>query len=188
MRLPDDGHVRPPIPGRYADHPRQIIGAVDRAALVAADDHQRLRDAWQRVGDRLDDERLPCAANARDVELAAGDHRVDQRAMADRADQNDPLGQPRAVADDLRRRSRHATDIGGKIARGAADSRQIVRIDEHGHDAPVPSRDRKATFARVEAHRGRQRRGHQPRGDGAAHQVTARDHRYVSASKDIGRS
>ena len=180
-----DGHVGPPIPGRHADHPRQVVRAIDRTTLVATDDHQRLDDARQRVGDRLDDERFPCAADAGDVEFAAGDQPVDQRAMADRADQDDPRGQVRAVADNLCRGAGHATDIGGQIARGPPDAGQIVRIDEHGHHAAVRSRDVEPALAPVEAHSGGQRRGDQACGDRAAHHiaqyVAARDHQFVSA-------
>ena len=94
--LPPRRHVVPVVPGRDADAPRDVVGAVDRAALVAARDHEGALHAGQRVLDDLLQRGLPPALDRRDVELPRGDEAVDQPAAADGADQDD--GAPRGGA------------------------------------------------------------------------------------------
>ncbi len=62
--------VGPPVPRGDADLFGEVVNAEDRAALVAAGDDQGAVDAGQGVGDGLQKEGFPFAANAADVDLA----------------------------------------------------------------------------------------------------------------------
>ncbi|OQB95516.1 MAG: hypothetical protein BWX86_01161 [Verrucomicrobia bacterium ADurb.Bin122] len=75
-------HVGPPVPGRDAELFGKFVEAVDRAALVAARDHQCTGDARHGRFDGGNDKRLPLARKVRGREFSGKDELVDQRAAA----------------------------------------------------------------------------------------------------------
>ena len=86
-----DRNIRPPIPRRDADLLGQIVDAVDRAAFVAAGDHQRALHARERLRHHLDEKGFPFARDRSRIDLAVADQLIDQPALADRADDNRAL-------------------------------------------------------------------------------------------------
>ena len=79
LLLMGDRGIGPPVPGRHADALRDLIDAVDGAALVAASDDETTIH-------HVDEVRLPLAAHLTDVYLLLPDQLVDQPTLADGAD------------------------------------------------------------------------------------------------------
>ena len=123
-------HVGPPVPGRHADLLRQLVDAVDRAALVAAGDDQRALDARQRPLDRLEQERLPASRDPGDVDLAGLGQPVDERTAPDRAHDHDKLGRRAVGRSHHRLQAGDPLDIGLQIAHRPPHPRPIGRVDE----------------------------------------------------------
>ena len=111
-------HVRPPVPRRHAHALRELVDAVDRAAFVAARDHQRV------LAD-LDQIRFPFAPDRVDVQLVLLDEIVDERAFPDRADQ-DRARTRLAVRFHGRRRPGHALHVLAQILCGADHGAVLV--------------------------------------------------------------
>ena len=86
LRLMRRRHVGPPVPGRYADLRRHVVHTVDRAALVAAGNHERAVHPGHGLLDRLHDERFPLSGDRRRVDLLLARQPVDDWAFAQRAD------------------------------------------------------------------------------------------------------
>jgi hypothetical protein len=84
--------VVPPVPGRDADPPGDVVRAVDRATLVTAGDDERAADPRQRVVHDLLQGGLPLPRDATDVEPACGDQPVDEPAVAEGAHEHDVPG------------------------------------------------------------------------------------------------
>ena len=126
----DCRHIGPPIPRRNTDLPGHFIDAVDRAALVAARDHDGTPDARQRALDGLDDKRLPLSADGIDVQLPARDQAIDQCAFADRADEHGRSGRRRRAGRMRGLESGHALDVGLQIKAGTQYARPVVFGDE----------------------------------------------------------
>ena len=71
-------HVSPPVPRRHAHLAAELIDAVDRAALVRADDDEV-------AVDNVDEIALPLSAQFSDVDLMGFDDVADDFALAERA-------------------------------------------------------------------------------------------------------
>ena len=122
-------HVRPEVPGRHADLFGDVVDAVDGPALIAAGDHQRARHARQRTRHHLDVECLPLARDARHVDPLVADQLVDQRALADRADDNRVGAQTLVVVHHGCRHTRNLVDVRLQVARGAYHADPVLRVD-----------------------------------------------------------
>src|SRR5690606_36610384 len=124
----DNRNISPPIPRRDAALCRNVVEAVDRAALVAAGDDDCLFDP--RIGpcEYLHDERLPLAAHVAHVELACGDQLIDERALADRAGHEDDLAIRSSLGVQLRSNACHTFDVRLQIASRANDAREVTDI------------------------------------------------------------
>ena len=126
---PLDRHIGPPVPGRYADLLGQVVDAVDRAALVAAGDHQRAGDTGQRLRHHLDHEGFPLALDDLDVELAFLGESIDDSAFAQGADKD--RVRARAVLG-LREpwyAAGHALDVGLQVLCSAHHAWPLVPVD-----------------------------------------------------------
>ena len=113
-------YVRPPVPGRDADCPRQLEHAECRATPVAARDYQR-------AVHRRDQEALPFALDPARVEPPVGHKPVDERTPAQGADEDGGPVRPCALNQDGRLPARHALHIIPKEARGKADAFEVPR-------------------------------------------------------------
>ena len=129
-RLLAHRHVRPPVPRRYADPARQLVRAEDRAALVAARDHQGAGDPRLRLIDDLPDIAFPFAGKAGDIELAALHQRVDRGAAADCADDDRGVDAALAAASDAR-------EIGLEALGGEQDARPILGMRKQSRRSAV---------------------------------------------------
>ncbi len=113
-----NGHVSPPVPRRHAYLFRQVVEAVDGAALVAADHVQVVAVA-------LDDVGLPLPPDVVHLDRAFLHHSVNQRALAERTDDH-RLWHGRSGLHHLRFRPRHPLDVGGQVAGCAHDALPVV--------------------------------------------------------------
>ena len=116
--------IVPVVPGRDSDLSGDLVDTEDRAALVAAGDDERSGDARHRVVDDLLEGRLPLARNAAHVDLVRADEPIDQRAPADRPD-NDGVARGRGVNRDPRPDTGHALDVGLEITDDSDDAGEI---------------------------------------------------------------
>ena len=126
----------------------------------------RAIDAGERPLDALDDERLPFPGDAADVELLVGDEPVDERRVAERADDDDLARRGKRVHREPRLRSGHAMDIGleilcrpdyaAKIRRARDERRRVPRLRE-GESPRAPSRSDVTRLRRGDTRRERER-------------------------------
>src|SRR6185437_5601842 len=75
--------IGPPVPGRDTDARGQVVNPINRAARIAARNHQGTRNAWDRVIHHLRESGLPLAANRADVYRVIANQPVDQATAAD---------------------------------------------------------------------------------------------------------
>ena len=121
-----DRHVGPEIPGRHTDLRGHVEHAKDRAALVAAGDHQRTVDARQRVVDDRHDKCLPASGNIGNVKLLVAHELIDKRTFAERTNENDFFSGRCVAGNNLRSKPRDALDVILEMS-GDARNARIVR-------------------------------------------------------------
>ncbi len=134
--------VPPPVPRRDADLLGHLVDAVDRPPLVAAGDDKGPGHAGDRVVHDLDEEGLPFAADRHGVDLAARNEAVDERAAAERAE-DDRVGTGRRL---VRREGGpqpgDALDVGLEVMGRPKDARPVaVRGPDRGGCARVRQDD-----------------------------------------------
>ena len=112
----NDRHVRPPVPRGHTNLLGQAVDTVDGSPLVAPGDHERALDARQRMGHDLDEKGFPPAGDRSGVELVTVHQSVDERAPAERADDDNIPGGRRNTGGDLRADAGDAFDIGLQVA------------------------------------------------------------------------
>jgi hypothetical protein len=138
--------VVPPVPGGDADALGDVVGAEDRAALVAAGDHEGAPHAGHRVLHDLLERGLPLPGDGADVELARADELVDQRALADGSDEDDVALRGDVVGRDGGLHAGYALDVGLEVADDPDHARVVARADDDrrrlpaGHEREGPRR------------------------------------------------
>ena len=157
-------NVGPPIPGGHADLVRQVVNPEDGAPLVAADDHQPVRHAGQRIRHHLHEVRLPLSCDPTRVDATLPHEPVDDAALAKRADDDHVRALGAVPRDDRRHDIRNATDVSAQIVNGADHTRKIIRIDKKSGCDPVPDQ-RESARRRGERNHGLTA-GHGPAGAG----------------------
>ncbi len=141
-----DRYIRPPVPGRDPDLFGQIVEAEDRAALVAAGDHQSVGNAWNRLWHDLNEKRFPLADDLRYIDLAIANQSLDDRAFADRAHEDHVRPEVGRLVCQLRGAARDAGDVRLQVLHGAHHTCMVVRIDTK-HRQSVALRQAEAVLA-----------------------------------------
>jgi hypothetical protein len=126
---PPDWDIGKPVPGRHPDLLRQFVGAIHRTATVGPGDDQ---GAWHRVPrllDRLDVKALPLPSQCTRFHLARSHQTIDERTVAENADDDGRSARVRRIAQALGVTSTHALQVAGETL-GDPPHRWV------GHDVP----------------------------------------------------
>jgi hypothetical protein len=148
-------HVGPPVPGRDADLLRDRVQPVDRAAFVAAGHDERAGDARQRIAHGLHEISFPLATHCLGVDLPRARQPVDERTLAERAD-DDHVGPARHACrgvDQDRLHARDARDVALQVGHRAAHALEFSGIDDDARGL-AGARQHDGVLARIESNEG----------------------------------
>ena len=139
---PPHRHVGPPVPRRHAQPARQLIDAINRAALVAPGNHQGTRHARRRVVHHGYHEALPLAIEVFRPQDAALHHVRHQGIASQRANNDRQRGS--FFQGHAGRTSRHPQHVFLQVANGAHHSGMFIPVITQcchllrGHQREIP--------------------------------------------------
>ena len=110
-------HIGPPVPRRDTDCLRQLKNAECRTAPVATNDHQTHLNVRHWTRNRHDHETLPKSAQLLDVEFAAMNERINERTLAERANDYRVSEKMRCITRQRRLFAGYELDIFSKVLR-----------------------------------------------------------------------
>ncbi len=140
-------NVIPPVPRGDPDLLRDVVGAEDGPALVAAGDHERAANTGQRVLHHLLERCLPSSGYSADIQRPGGNQLVDQRALADRADEHDLAIRRHLIDRHGWPDSGNRCDVGLQVAHDPDYARVIAAANHKRRGRPI-SHERKAPRSR----------------------------------------
>ena len=136
-----DRHIRPPVPRGDADLFGNLIEAVDRSVLVASRDDESRGHSGKRIGDGLDEVRLPLALERGRIDLVLADQSVEESASAERSDNHHPTFKSALSIQKAGRNARDPQDVAGEIVCRAGYSRVVVPVDRERRRGAVLDED-----------------------------------------------
>lgn len=141
------GNVIPPVPRRYPDPVRDVVGAEDGPALITAGDHEGAADTGQRVVHHLLERGLPSSRYPAGIQRPGGNQLIDEGALAEGADQHDLVARWHLVNRNGWPDASHRGDVCLQVGHYPDHARVVAAADHERCGLPVPHQRKAPRFS-----------------------------------------